>query len=76
MNNKVVPIFFASDKNYLPYLAVSIKSLVDTSSPTNIYKLYVLTNDITDEQFKVLKEFEKENITIDRVDVTDKIVHL
>lgn len=76
MNNKVVPIFFASDKNYLPYLAVSIKSLVDTSSPTNIYKLYVLTNDITDEQFKVLKEFEKENITIDRVDVTDKIASI
>lgn len=71
--DKVVPIFFASDCNYLPYLTVAIKSLIEKSSKQNEYRIYVLTNDITEKDFEYLKIFEQSNVKINRVDVNDKI---
>ena len=31
-NKKIIPIFFATDNHYVPFLAVSIKSLLDNAS--------------------------------------------
>lgn len=72
-SEKIIPIFFASDKNYLPYLTVAIKSLVQKSKTQNEYRIYILTSDLTDEDFEVLKQMEQPNIKINRVDVNDKI---
>ena len=41
-NSKLIPIFFATDDNYVPMLAVALYSLVKHSSPTNQYNVYVL----------------------------------
>ena len=71
-----IPVFFASDKNYLPYLSVAIKSLVDNAKSNNNYKVYVLSHDLTDDDFVILKQFEKENIEISRVDVKEKIASI
>lgn len=71
-----VPVFFASDKNYIPYLKVAIKSLVNKVNEKDIYRLYVLTNDITEQDFEVLKKLEKANVSVVRVDVNDKIASI
>ena len=73
MKSNIIPIFFASDRNYLPYLAVAVRSLIDTAKSDNEYKIYVLTNDIKENDFIHLKAMETKNITIDRVDVNEKI---
>ena len=72
-NRPVVPVFFASDKNYIPYLDVAIQSLIDHSSTRNEYRIYVLTTDISKEDFAHIKSYERENIKIEAVDVKDKI---
>lgn len=73
MKNKIVPIFFASDKNYLPYLTVAIKSLINKISKNYTYKIYILTNDLKTDDILEMNQFKSENVTIDIVDVKPKI---
>ena len=49
MNKKLIPIFFASDDNYLPYLDVAISSLIEHTSQNNFYSIYILNTGLKDE---------------------------
>lgn len=71
--NNVIPIFFASDKNYLPCLSVAIRSLLANVSKENTYHIYVLTPDIT--QQALMEDFDviPGNVTIRAVNINDKI---
>ncbi len=69
----VIPVFFASDKNYLPYLAVAFHSLAKNASDKNLYKVYVLTDSLDNDDLLKLKKHETENVTIELVDVNSKI---
>ena len=74
MNNKnIIPIFFASDKNYLPYLTVSVFSLASFATSSHNYEINILTDDLTESDISELKTLEKENFKINIVDVTHKI---
>ncbi|MFQ6724009.1 MAG: glycosyltransferase, partial [Clostridia bacterium] len=74
-NNKKqhVPVFFATDDNYVPYLVVSIRSLIDNASTNNSYMVYVLNTGLTTENKQVLKSMETANVKINFVDLTEKI---
>ena len=72
MNNQVIPVFFTLDDNYIPFFAVALQSLVDNSSKENDYEIKVLytKNGISEEnQSKIKNKYEKENFTIEFVDV-------
>ena len=60
INNKqkklLVPVFFSTDVNYLPYLSVAIGSLIDHSSKNNTYNIYILTTDVTNKQITPIAE--------------------
>lgn len=71
--NNVIPVFFASDKNYVPYLTIAIKSLVNFTSPKNQYNIYILTNDIEEGDITEIRSLERNNVSIRVVDVTEKI---
>lgn len=64
-----LPIFFAVDDEYIPFLAVTLQSLVEHSSSKNNYVIKVLYTHINDENKKKIKKFEKENINIEFVDL-------
>lgn len=64
-----LPIFFAVDDEYIPFLAVTLQSLVENSSSKNNYVIKVLYTHINDENKKKIKKFEKENINIEFVDL-------
>ncbi len=66
---KTIPIFFACNDRYVPYLDVAIISLVSHASENNTYKITVLKTDISEENRAVLKKHEKNNVTIDFCDV-------
>ena len=40
-NKNVIPIFFAVDDGYIPFLAVSLKSVIDNASEENEYKIKI-----------------------------------
>lgn len=71
--NKDIPIFFASDKNYIPYLTVAIKSMVNKINNVNMYKVYILTNDVKEDDITEIRSLEKENFKVEIVDVNPKI---
>ncbi len=73
MKKNIIPIYFASDKNYVPYLTVAIKSLVKFSTDKNIYKIYILTNNLTEGDIPEIRSMERSNIMIQLVDVNFKI---
>ena len=39
-----IPIFLASDDNYLPYLAVALRSISDNSTPSYVYDIKILSS--------------------------------
>ena len=69
----VIPIFFASDDNYVPFLAVSIKSLLDNASKDYYYNIYILTEGISRANEERLKRYETENSEIVFVDLSSNI---
>lgn len=68
-NKQVIPIFFAVDDGYIPFLAVSIQSLADHASNENQYVIKVLYTNISEENQRNISKYERENISIEFVDL-------
>lgn len=71
-NKPVIPIFFASDDNYVPFLAVTLQSLEQNADTNYHYDIKIMNADniSVENKFKILAEFEKDGFDIDFVDVT------
>ncbi len=70
---KRIPIFYAADENYMPYLAVALTSLKETKTAAYDYQIYVLYTGDLNGHSKKIKKMEEENFTVTFVDVTEKI---
>ncbi len=70
----VIPIFFATDDNYLPCLTITLESIYENSSHEYDYEMFVLHSGIREEyQEKILRYNEKEGFSISFVDVTERL---
>lgn len=67
--SREIPIFFAVDDGYCPFLAVAIQSLIDNSSRENTYLIKVLHTNISDENKRKISKYERENVSIEFVDL-------
>lgn len=65
----VVPIFFAVDDGYIPFLAVTIQSIIENSSDDYLYEIKVLHTNVSNEYIKRIKKLEKENLKVEFVNV-------
>lgn len=72
-NKKEIPVFFAIDDRYIPFLAVSIQSLIDNSSKENKYAIKILYTNVSKENMSKIKKYEKENINIEFVDLNSQL---
>lgn len=70
---KTIPIFFAVDDAYIPFLAVALQSLIENSSKENEYVIKILHTSISEENQKNIKHYESENISIEFVDLSNYI---
>ena len=61
-----IPVFFTVDDNYIPYLAIALKSLIDHSKKTNNYDIYVVHNELSNSSKKILRQLvsNRPNFTI------------
>lgn len=66
---EIIPIFFAVDDEYVPFLAVALQSLVDNSSSGYYYSIKILHTNVCEESIKSIKRYESENISIEFVDL-------
>ena len=69
-NNKEIPIFFAIDDEYTPFLAVALKSLLDNASKEYNYCIKILHINVSEEHKNQIKKFEDENVNIEFVDLS------
>ena len=69
----IIPIVFAVDDNYSPFLAVNIRSIIDNGDKNNFYKFYILIRSISEDNKKILSLFNSENCEVEFVDVNDKL---
>ncbi len=66
---KEIPIFFAVDDGYCPFLAVAIQSLIDNASAEYTYLIKILNTDISEENKRKIGKYERENVDIEFVDL-------
>ena len=71
--NENIPIFFAVDDEYIPFLAVVLQSLIDHSSKNNFYSIKILYTNISNENQNKIIKYERENVNIEFVNVNHYI---
>lgn len=78
MKKQNIPIFFSSDNNYVPFLAVAINSLIENASKDYSYDIIILNSGLSAKNIERIKKFEDEdkNISIKFEDVRPKIENI
>ncbi len=69
MKKNVIPIFFAIDDGYAPFLAVALQTLISNASEDNYYVIKVLYFNISIENEKKILKYKKENIDIEFINI-------
>lgn len=69
-SKKIIPIFFATDDNYIPFLDVALRSLIKNASKKYKYEINILNTGIKAENISLIKLNENENFKILFRDIT------
>ena len=69
----IIPLFFATDDNYLPFLSVTLQSLRENSSLDYDYKIYVLHSGVRKEFEEKIMHFSQESFEVTFTDVTEPL---
>jgi len=75
-NNKVIPIFFATDDNYIPCLDVALSSLIENASKDYNYVINILNTGIKQENIDIVKRLQSNNVIINFCDISDKVADI
>ena len=68
-----IPVFFATDDNYAPFLGVAIHSLTENLSKDSVCTINVLTAGLSAYNRSALRRSVKGRSTINFIDVSDKV---
>jgi len=74
--NEIIPIFYACDKGFVKYTAVSLSSMIKHSSAERKYRIHVLHTDIDDETKELLYRLSGDNFEVSFDDVTEYLKDL
>ncbi|MBQ9793122.1 MAG: glycosyltransferase family 8 protein [Clostridia bacterium] len=70
---KEIPIFFATDDNYIPYLEVALRSLITNASKDYNYVVNVINSGLSEDRMAKVKALENENFKINFCDVSEYV---
>lgn len=68
-----IPIFFSCDDNYVPYLTVAMRSLIEHASNENVYRVIILTSSMNENNRQRVKTMETSNVKISFEDVSKSL---
>ena len=72
-----IPIFFATDDNYVPFLAVAMASLLANASKNYFYRIYILTTSLKREYAEelrlIVKDCAPDSASLDFVSLRDEM---
>jgi lipopolysaccharide biosynthesis glycosyltransferase len=70
---EIVPIFFASDDNYAPFLIVAVQSIVSQASKAYDYRIHILGDRLSEEYKTMLSAYNKDNFEVDIIDMAERV---
>lgn len=73
MSRKQIPIFFACDDNYIPFLGVALSSLKEHASRTYDYRIIVLNEGLRKDNQERISRFADANFIIEYCNVAPTI---
>ena len=59
-NLKEIPIFMATDDNYVPFLAVTLESMLANCSNEYNYSVKILTTSVSEESIKKIQKYNRD----------------
>lgn len=68
--DKIIPIFFSTDDNYLPFLDVTIRSLIANTSKEYKYDIVILNTGLNKEKTDKIMAQQNENFNIKFADIS------
>ncbi len=68
-NLEVIPIFFAIDDVYMPFLAVALESLIENASKNYYYSIKILYTSIDEDNKRKINKYQSQNVNIEFVDL-------
>ncbi len=73
MCNKQIPIFFSTDDNYIPFLDVALRSLIENASKDYEYKIVILNTGLDTESIAKIMQNECEGFSIEFIDISEAL---
>lgn len=73
---EIIPVFFAVDDNYIPFLTVALRSLIDNSNKRYEYRINVLIDSLSESNRELLISMQTENVRVEFINVADKLKSL
>ncbi len=70
---KIIPVFFAVDDAYAPYLGVALRSMLANADGRFFYRIHILTEGLTEDHTAGLLAEETENAKITFDDVSHRV---
>lgn len=71
--NTIIPIVFATNDSYMPYLGVALTSLIDNATKNNEYKIYILYTKMSLKNINKLESMGNNNIFIKCINISEKM---
>jgi len=68
-SKKTVPVVFATDSNFMPYLYVAVQSIADNASVFNNYDIVILCTEIEPYTIKQFKQLNRDNVSVRFIDM-------
>lgn len=65
------PIVYATNEKYIPYLGVSIQSIIENVDSSNDIHIFIFYNQLSENSISRIKGMGKKNIKIDFINVLD-----
>ncbi len=66
----IIPIYFAIDDNYAPYLVVTMQSIMENANKENFYKFHILNTFLSERNYNEIAKYNTEISSVEFIDVT------
>ncbi len=73
---QTIPIFFAVDDNYAPYLGVALRSMLTNADPSCFYRIHILTEGLTEENRTKLMAEQTANSLFSFDDIREQVARI
>lgn len=73
MNNKEIPIVFATNNDYTYFCYTAIFSLIKNASPDNFYNIFIFVTNVEEKNRRLLESLSNSYVSVACIDISDYV---